>query len=146
MMKKTIVLMTAVVLATIGWPAISAETDAEDQTSQEQASTMMEGMHEQMHAMQQQMAKIHATDDMDERHRLTHAHMINMRDAMAMIMEMNGMEMHGKDSQSMAGEMPCSLMDTMQDRHHDMQEDGRMMQGSMEHMTEHPGMQEAPSE
>jgi HSP90 family molecular chaperone len=141
MMKETIVLMTAVVLATIGWPAIAAETDAQDQASQEQASPMMEGMHEQMHALQQQMAKIHATDDMDERHRLTHAHMINMRDAMAMMMEM-----HGEDSQSMAGEMPCSRMATMQNRHHDMQENGGMMQGGTEHMKEHPNMQEAPSE
>lgn len=147
MMKKAIVLTAVVALVTIGWPAFSAESDGQAQMSQEQASPMMQDMLEQMHAMRQQMAKIHATDDTDERHRLTHAHMVNMRDAMMMMMmDMNSMEMRGNDSQSMAGEMPCPRMVTMQDRHHDMQENGRLMQGSMEHMTEHQGMKVAPSE
>ncbi len=85
MMKKSLVLMAVVTLAMIGWPAISAETGGQDQTSDEQASPMMQEMLEQMDAMWQQMAKIHATEDSDERHRLTHAHMLSMRDAMMMM-------------------------------------------------------------
>lgn len=121
MMKKAIVLTAVVALVTIGWPAFSAESDGQAQMSQEQASPMMQDMLEQMHAMRQQMAKIHATDDTDERHRLTHAHMANMRDAMMMMMDMNSMEMRGNDSQSMVDEMPCQRMLEMQDRHRDMQ-------------------------
>jgi cell fate (sporulation/competence/biofilm development) regulator YmcA (YheA/YmcA/DUF963 family) len=89
MMKKAIVLVAAMIFAAIAWPVIADETVGQNQTLEEQASPIMQEMLDRMHAMRQQMAKIHEAEDIDERHRLTHEHMQSMRDAL-MMMDMMG--------------------------------------------------------
>ncbi|NIO42885.1 MAG: hypothetical protein GTO41_23660 [Burkholderiales bacterium] len=86
-MRIAIVLITVFALIAIGQPVISAETGMQNQTNHEHASPMMQDMLERMHALRLQMAEIDATEDSNERHRLTHAHMESMRGAMMMMMD-----------------------------------------------------------
>ena len=129
MMKMAIVLMAVVAFTTIGRPVIAADTGGQDQICHEQASPMILKMHEWMQVMQQQMEKIHASEDGNERHRLTHEHMQSMRDAMMMMHTMGRpMMQHGSED----GACIEHRMEIM-----------RMM---MEQMMEHQSVQEAPSE
>jgi hypothetical protein len=129
MMKMAIILMAVVAFTTIGRPVIAAEAGGQDQTDHEQATPMILKIHERIQAMQQQMEKIHASEDANERHRLMHEHMQSMRDAMMMMHTMGRpMMQHGtKDGACIEHRMEIM----------------RMM---MEQMMEHQSVQEASSE
>ena len=133
MMKMAVVLMAVVAFTTIGRPVIAAETGGQDQIAHEQASPMILRMHERMQAIQQQMEKIHATEDDNERHRLMHEHMKSMRDAMMMMHTMGRpMMQHGTEDGACI-EQRVEMM-------------RMMMEQMMEQMMEHQGVQDAPSE
>ena len=128
-MKMAIVLMAVVAFTAIGRPVIAAETGGQDQTDHEQASPMILKVHEGLQTMQQQMEKIHASEDANERHRLMHEHMQSMRDAMMM------MHTIGRPMMQHGAEDGACIEHRME-----------MMRIMMEQMIEHQFVQEAPSE
>ena len=96
----------------------------------------MEQMQSHMQAMHEQMARIHATTDPEERQRLMQEHMQTMHEGMAMMGQMmQGPMAQGQARQCAQGDTQC-LMDQMQMQQQMMGQSMGMMQQMMEQMME----------
>jgi hypothetical protein len=91
-------------------------------------------MHEHMQAMREQMARIHAAQDTEERQRLMHEHMQSMQQHMQMMGRM-GQEPDAAPGTSRCteGDMACRMQE-MQAQNGMMQQRMRTMQDRMESM------------
>lgn len=104
-------------------------------------------MQQRMHAMQEQMARIHATSDPQERQRLMQEHMQSMSQGMAMMGRMMQQPAAGADADETAtrcrGDDTECRMRQMQDRQGRMEQRfglmQQMMQQMMDHMMSRPG-------
>jgi hypothetical protein len=67
----------------------------------------MAAMHEHMRKMREQMARIHATDNADERQRLMREHMQSMQEHMNMMGAMHGQKPAAGPSRRAEGEAPA---------------------------------------
>lgn len=152
MKHKTILLGIAALFFT-GPMLLAAQPEAESPKSSE---VTMQQMHSHMQKMQEQMKRIHAISDSEERRNLMHEHMQTMREGIAMMsdmgdekkhvmMKMGDMQMQKSDSQSHTVGMPCQRMTAMEGRYLDMQQHMHLMQKMMEQMMEHQNVQEVPS-
>jgi hypothetical protein len=112
----------------------------------EQPGQQSHDMHARMQAMHEQMARIHATQDAEERERLMHEHMQAMHESMGMMARMGqepGNQGSSGQSRCAQGDMPCRLQE-MQRQHGMLQQRMGAMQGLMEQMMEH--LREAESD
>ena len=151
---KTWKLMFAVIAAlAMSLPVTAQEHSEANASVDQQAPMMMPKMHEHMQAMHEQMEKIHATDDAEERKRLMHEHMQSMRSAMAMMGEMDPPMMqqdheagdgaghqHGM-SKCTDDSAQCAQMNAMADRQGNMMQRMEMMQMMMGQMMEHEAIE-----
>lgn len=112
--------------------------DGEASAAQSGPAAQMQGMHEHMQLMQEQMARIHAAQDPDERQRLMHEHMQSMQAHMAMMGRMTANAGTGApDTPRCAqADMSCRLSD-LQAQHGMMQQRMGEMQQLMEQMMQH---------
>ena len=139
MNKSALALLTCVLalpLAAQQPPANSAPVPGAQPTGPSQQ------MHAHMQVMQEQMARIHATQDPAERQRLMQEHMQSMQANMAMMGRMGqmGQGRSGGASQCAQGDTACQMQE-LQTQHGMMQERMGMMQQMMGQMMQH--MQEA---
>jgi hypothetical protein len=153
--KMTNVLIAAVLMTFIGQPLVAQETRGQDHQAHEQASSMSPKMHERMQAMQQQMEKIHATEDAGERKRLMHEHMQSMRDSMMMMGNMRRPMMQpGQEGTADTGHQrhaprcqddtaQCKQMNEMARRQGHMEQRMEMMQMMMQQMMERDAVNES---
>ena len=138
---KTTLLTAAIVACALSAPIVSAQDKA---ASEKPAMGMAMGheipqMHENMKAMQAQMAKIRATTDPKERQKLMQAHMQAMQDGMKAMHGMGEPMMKG-DSQpgGMAQDGKKDMAGGGMMKHHQMMEDRmNMMQMMMDQMLQH---------
>ena len=109
----------------------------------------MAAMHEHMREMREQMARIQATQDPEERQRLMHEHMQSMQQHMQMMGSMGARQEAASPSRCAEGDAPCR-MDEMRAANGMMQQRMRMMedwldsmQQLMQQMMEHERADEA---
>jgi hypothetical protein len=121
----------------------AAEQHSHDQTgaaATEQAAPApgMQGMHEHMQLMREQMARIHAAQGTEERQQLMHEHMQSMQQHMAMMGRMVASPAEGAPvaTRCSQGDMPCR-MGELQAQHGMMQQRMQDMQQLMEQMMQH---------
>ena len=96
-------------------------------------------MRAHMQAMHEQMERIHAAQDPEERQRLMSEHMQSMQESMGMMGRMGQSapaESPRGQSQCAQGDMPCRMQE-MQTQHGMMQERMSTMHQLMEQMVEH---------
>jgi len=125
-------------------PQGAAEQHSHDQqagaaaTEQAAPAAGMQGMHEHMQLMREQMARVHAAQDPEERQRLMHEHMQSMQEHMAMMgrMAANPAEGAPGTTRCAQGDMPCR-MGELQTQHGMMQQRMQDMQQLMEQMMQH---------
>lgn len=98
----------------------------------------MQGMHEHMQLMQEQMARIHAAQDPDEKQRLMHEHMQSMQQHMAMMGRMPASAGTGGPGAATCAQadMACR-MNELQAQHGMMQQRMGAMQQLMQQMMQH---------
>jgi hypothetical protein len=102
----------------------------------------MAGMHEQMLAMREQMARIHATQDPAERQRLMHEHMQSMQQAMHMMGTMHAQQRRS-GGRCEEADAPCRMNEmqaeneTMRQRMSAMESRLDSMQQLMREMMDH---------
>ena len=144
----------AIAIAMLGGP-VFAETDPAADIDKEWAAQTesRQHMHDHMAKMQATMAQIHAEEDTDERHKLMHQHMLEMRTMMEMMGDMRGMPMmqgghmaggHAEGKGMMhEGTMAMSGHDKEKCPHMgEMAENMAMMQNMMQQMMEHDAARE----
>jgi len=111
---------------------------APDEQSETDTGTMpqMQQMQSRMQAMHEQMARIHATEDPEERQRLMQEHMQNMHEGMTMMGQMmRGPMAQGQTRQCQQDDTECR-MSQMQMQQQMMGQRMGMMQQMMEQMME----------
>ena len=117
-----------------------AQSSGEAQSSVEPASGghSMAAMHEHMQAMREQMARIHAAQDPEERERLMHEHMQSMQQHMQMMGRMGqGSEAGSRpETRCSAGDVACRT-DELQSQHESMRQSMSEMRELMGQMMEH---------
>jgi hypothetical protein len=105
-------------------------------TSRMPQAEQMQQMQARMQAMHEQMARIQATQDPEERSRLMQEHMQSMHQSMMMMGGMMGGSMtHGQEPSCQHGDVECRL-NQMQTRQQMMGQHMGMMQQMMQHMME----------
>ena len=107
-------------------------------TEQAAPAAGMPGMHEHMQLMREQMARIHAAQDPEERQRLMHEHMQSMQQHMTMMgrMATSAGESAPRAAPCAQGDMPCR-MGELQTQHGVMQQRMQEMQQLIEQMMQH---------
>ncbi len=107
-------------------------------TEQAAPAPGMPGMHEHMQLMREQMARVHAAQDPEERQRLMHEHMQSMQQHMAMMGRMAANPAEGAPGATRCaqGDMPCRMSE-LQTQHGMMQQRMQEMQQLMEQMMQH---------
>jgi hypothetical protein len=122
-------------LAIFSMAALAQEPDQSTQPAPD--TEQMQQMQTRMQAMREQMARIHATEDPEERQRLMQEHMQSMHQGM---MTMDGMTRgpmaEGQTGQCQRNDAECR-MDEMQMQQQMMGQRMGMMQQMMEHMMQH---------
>jgi hypothetical protein len=105
------------------------------------------GMHEHMQAMREQMARIHAAQDPEERQRLMHQHMQSMHEHMAMMQRREQHSEQGAQAaeRCAAGDMRCRMSE-MQSQQTRMQARMVEMQQMMDQMMQHLAERSADDE
>lgn len=152
-MKHKSILLGIAALFFTGPTLLVAQPETE---SPESSEVTMQQMHSHMQKMQEQMKRIHAISDSEERRNLMQEHMQTMHEGIAMMsdmgdeekhvmMKMGDMQMQESDSQSHAEDMSCQRMTAMEGRHLNMQQQVHLMQKMMEQMMEDQSVQELPS-
>lgn len=116
--------------------ALSAQAPEATDPGDAQMPQTMEQMQARMQTMREQMARIHATEDPQERQRLMQAHMQSMHEGMRMMGEtMRGPRGQGQMRQCREDDTECR-MNQMQMQQQMMGQRMGMMQQMMEQMTE----------
>jgi hypothetical protein len=124
--------------------AAIAQPPAEPGTGDAEAHRQMEQMQGHMNAMREQMARIHATQDPEERQRLMHEHMQSMHEGMAMMGKMMGPMGQGEAPPACpAGDTECR-MDRMEMQQQVMGQRMGMMQQMMQQMMDQTAAGQAP--
>jgi len=163
-MKRVTVLIGIAVFFFAGPMLLAAEPELESPKTSEATTEQLDS---HMQKMQEQMKRIHATNDPTERKQMMHEHMQDMHAGVAMMsdmgdeekhvmmnmgdeekhvmMNMGDMQMQEGDSHSHKVGMSCQGMTAMDGRFHDMQQQMHMMQKMMEQMMEHQSVQEVSS-
>lgn len=119
-------------LALVSFAALSQESDDGSASAQP-----MPQMQTHMQAMQEQMARIHGTEDPAERQRLMTEHMTAMHQGMAMMGQMmQGGMSPGSMQQCQSGDTECQL-GQMQTQQRMMGQQMGMMQQMMQQMMDH---------
>jgi len=118
-------------------PLAGAAQAPNEQNQGETATTpQMQQMQSHMETMREQMARIHATTDPEERQRLMEEHMRTMHEGMTMMGRMmQGPMAQGEARQCAQGDTECR-MDQMQMQQQMMGQRMGMMQQMMEQMME----------
>ncbi len=154
-MKTSIRAIAMVAILIIGQPISAIAQDDEAAGGADERPIIMQQMHEHMQTMRQQMEKIHASEDPEERKRLMHEHMQSMRSAMTMMGKMSGSMMqseqmggpgmnHGHQAQRCKEDTDqCKQMNEMVDRQRHMEQRVSMMQMMMQQMMEREGVEHA---
>lgn len=115
---------------------------AQDNRRETQATQMMEQLQAHMHTMQEQMARIQATEDPEERQRLMQEHMQSMQESMKMMGQMmQGSTGQGAQAQQCPqNDTACQLNQVQMQQRMMGQRMGmmqQMMQQMMEAMNQH---------
>jgi len=126
--------------------APSAEQHAQHEQHEQQTQSSgdaapgghsMAAMHEHMQAMREQMARIHAAQDPEERERLMHEHMQSMQQHMRMMGMGQGTDGGaGPETRCSPGDLACRT-DELQSQHESMRRNMSEMRELMGRMMEH---------
>ena len=136
---KYIFLLIIMSLATV---ALRAQT-AEEGVPASEMTPMMQQMQGRMQAMRQQMERIHATDDPEERQRLMREHMETMHQGMQMVGGPVGRQDPVAECEESDTDCRMRQMETQQEA---MGQRMGMMRMMMQHMMQHMAEQQLSAE